>query len=655
MAKDELQDVERAETVEDRPQHSNRIQLSAQPTADRQAHKEERERGRSPTKKDLNIEIVDWEGPNDPSNPFNWSKTKKWILTITVCFISILTGLPAGAYGGGNTQMEQRFNISQDNFPWLFWATTSWNVGAAFFPLIFVPLTETSGRMPGYFGAYILFLIWLIPSATAPNFATLIVTRFFGGGASSVSINIVGGTITDIWKGDRARSIPMSIFGLTSVVGIALGPFIGSAIASQMYWRWIFWIQLAFDGGMLPIFWFILNETRGDLILTSKAKKLRKQGKTNAYAKAELDKPNIWDSLKTSFKRPTKMLVTEWVVFSFTMWISFAWGILFLFQSSVVQVFQECYNFGVMATGLVQLALSGGALVGTIINPLQDMLYLRSAKTNKERPGKPIPEARLYFAVPGSLIFTAGLFWYGWSSYPDVHWIVPTLGIGAVGLGIYEIYMAVVNYLADAYEKYAASALSAASLGRNAFGAFLPLASQSMYTNLGFQWASSLLGFIGLVLSLAPILILLRGEDIRNRSPFMREATYDADEMEARSKSRATYEKSVEERSKSRATSTRSHGSRPGMGSRATSYIDAWRGHWGGAGHGGRGRATPRGSNAATPTGVMSPASMRSPAQTPAHSVRDMAVGSSAPGTPARGRSPTGEAETARKEDKSFF
>lgn len=38
--------------------------------------------------------------------------------------------------------------------------------------------------------------IWLIPSATAPNFATLIVTRFFGGGASSVSINIVGGTIT---------------------------------------------------------------------------------------------------------------------------------------------------------------------------------------------------------------------------------------------------------------------------------------------------------------------------------------------------------------------------------------------------------------------------------------------------------------------------
>jgi MFS family permease len=92
--------------------------------------------------------------------------------------------------------MEAEFGISQANFPWLYWATASWNVGAAVFPLLFVPLTENTGRMPGYFGAYILFLIWLIPSATAPNFATLIVTRFFGGGASSVSINIVGGTIT---------------------------------------------------------------------------------------------------------------------------------------------------------------------------------------------------------------------------------------------------------------------------------------------------------------------------------------------------------------------------------------------------------------------------------------------------------------------------
>lgn len=463
----------------------------------------------------------------------------KFTVRLLTILSSILTGLPAGAYGSGNVQMEAEFGISQDNFPWLYWATASWNVGAAVWPLLFVPLTENTGRMPGYFASYILFLIWLIPSATAPNFATLIVTRFFGGGASSVSINIVGGTITDIWRGEKDRSIPMSIFGMTSVIGIALGPFVGGAAQTHLNWRWIYWVQLISDAALLPVFWFILKETRGDVILARKAKQLRKQGR-NAYAKSELNKANVIEMLKISFKRPTKMLVTEFVVISFTLWVSFAWGILFLFQSSVTQVFTSLYGFGTFQTNLVQLALSAGAVVGTIINPVQDILYLRSSRNNKERPGKPVPEARLYFAVPGSLIFTAGLFWYGWSSYPHVHWIVPTLGIGCVGLGIYEIYMAVVNYLADAYEKYAASALSAASLGRNTFGAFLPLASQALYTNLGFQWASSLLGFIGLALSVVPVILLLKGPDIRARSPFMSESTYDEEEAENRRNSTAS-------------------------------------------------------------------------------------------------------------------
>lgn len=42
---------------------------------------------------------------------------------------SILFGLPAGSYGAANVYMEHEYGISQDKFPWLFWATTSWNVG----------------------------------------------------------------------------------------------------------------------------------------------------------------------------------------------------------------------------------------------------------------------------------------------------------------------------------------------------------------------------------------------------------------------------------------------------------------------------------------------------------------------------------------------
>ena len=80
---------------------------------------------------------------------------------------------------------------------------------------------------------------------------------------------------------------------------------------------------------------------------------------------------------------------------------------------------------------------------------------------------------------------------YGWTSDERLPWIVPALDIGCVGIGIYSLYLAVVIYLAHGYEKYAASALSAASLSRNRFGAFLPLATPALYGSLGFQWASS--------------------------------------------------------------------------------------------------------------------------------------------------------------------
>ncbi|OJJ03869.1 hypothetical protein ASPVEDRAFT_54176 [Aspergillus versicolor CBS 583.65] len=481
------------------------------------------------------IEIHKWNGKDDPDNPFNWSTSYKWVLTVTVCFISILTGLPAGTYGSGNDWMEDQFHVQNSPFPNLYWATTSWNMGAAFWPLIFVPLTESSGRMPGYFVAYIILIATLFGSAFAQNFATILITRFFGGGASSVSINIVGGSISDVWYGEKARSLPMSLFGFTSVVGIALGPFIGSAIVQIPKvdpWRWIFYIQIIYNAGLVPIFWLILRETRADVILRNRARKIRKETGRHVYAQAEINSPSTLRLLQISFKRPTKMLLTEPVVIFFTLWISFAWGILYLFFSSVVQTFSANYNWSIMATGLVQLAISVGAVIGTAVNPLQDWLYLRSSQRNKEKPGKPIPEARLYTSIPGSLLFAAGLFWYGWASMPDVHWIVPTIGITVTGLGIYSIYMAVINYLTDAYERYAASALSAASLGRNSFGAFLPLASPQLFSNLGYGWAGTLLGFIGLALSAVPVVLVLKGPDIRRRSPFMREAMWDSDEPE---------------------------------------------------------------------------------------------------------------------------
>jgi len=115
-------------------------------------------------------------------------------------------------------------------------------------------------------------------------------------------------------------------------------------------------------------------------------------------------------------------------------------------------------------------------------------------------------------------LFVISLFWLGWSASPHIHWIVPTLAGLPFGIGFVLIFMALVNYLTDAYEIFAASALAAASCTRSILGAVLPLAAKPMYDRLGVSWASSLLGFLGLGVSIIPFAFIRYGDRIRANS-----------------------------------------------------------------------------------------------------------------------------------------
>ncbi|KAH9883184.1 hypothetical protein J1614_000040 [Plenodomus biglobosus] len=66
------------------------------------------------------------------------------------------------------------------------------------------------------------------------------------------------------------------------------------------------------------------------------------------------------------------------------------------------------------------------------------------------------------------------------------------------------------------------------------FGAFLPFASFQLFDTLGFGWAGSLLGFVGAALSIVPIVLLIKGKEIRAKSPFMLDSTFDEEETNQR-------------------------------------------------------------------------------------------------------------------------
>lgn len=86
--------------------------------------------------------------------------------------------------------------------------------------------------------------------------------------------------------------------------------------------------------------------------------------------------------------------------------------------------------------------------------------------------------------------------------------------------GIFSIYLAVFLYLADAYHKYASSALAAQSFCRNLLGGVFPLFTPQMFRGLTFQGAGSLLGGLAAALTVVPWVLLLWGPRIRAKSKF---------------------------------------------------------------------------------------------------------------------------------------
>lgn len=131
-----------------------------------------------------------------------------------------------------------------------------------------------------------------------------------------------------------------------------------------------------------------------------------------------------------------------------------------------------------------------GVILILIISIWQEKIAARFGKLSSSAEG------RLYFVCVESILLPVGLFWFGWTSFPSIPWIVPSLAVGCATMGIFSIYLATFNYLADTYHRYASSAIAAQSCCRNLLGGVFPVVTTAMFTNLGFPQASSLLGAI---------------------------------------------------------------------------------------------------------------------------------------------------------------
>lgn len=463
--------------------------------------------------------IMSWNGPSDPENPFNWSIWKKRTVTFLALLATFTTLFDGTIITAAHEAINSEFGISDAHFPNSYWPVATWALGGAASVLVILPMMEDFGVRSGFLGTYVVFICFIIPQALAQSFTALCICRFFAGACVSVLANTSAGVISNIWDGDIARTIPISLYILAYLSGASLGAVLGGAIIQSLNWRWIGYIQLIVYGALFPIYFAFFAESRGDVLLQKRHRKITGVRTTTiSWSKVT----QLLQKLSLSVRRPLYMLVTEPVVFFMALWSAFTVGMIFLATQSVEQVFRGLYGWSIPQACYVQAAIVLGQCAAWPTVLISRKMFARSALHNKDKPGAYLPEARLYVSIPGSFICLAGgLFIYAWTSFSSLPWIAPAVGIFLIGAGSTIVLTALTDYTVDSYSQYAGSAVAAIVLGENVFSAFLPLATQSMYERLGFNWAGTLLGFVGLTLSFVPVLLVIWGKKIRARSRFM--------------------------------------------------------------------------------------------------------------------------------------
>jgi multidrug resistance protein len=479
----------------------------------------------NPEQFEANINCTKEEDPylvrfdkGDPASPKNWSKLKRWYLTMSGGLLILNATFASSAPSAVVPQLTHQFGFSDE----IGTLTISLFVaGYCVGPLLWGPLSEQLGRRPVFIFAFVIYTIFQIACALAQNTAQILVFRFIGGVFAAAPLTNSGALISDIWD-PSTRGTALAAFTLGPFAGPALGPAVaGFIVVAGLSWRWLFWVMSIFAGVCTLQIIFTIPETYEPILLVEKAKRLRKETGNQSYY-APLERQNqvsFSKRLENILAKPFVLLFREPMLIAITVYMSFVYGCLYVLFEAYPIVFTIGHHFNAGISGLMFLPLLVGGIIGVVVYLL--IFHPRYERAMEKYAPNPVPpEVRLETALLAAPFFAVSFFWFAWTSHPSVSYVAPMMSGLLVGCSIVWIFLGLFNYIIDTYLFVAASALASNTVCRSLVGAAFPLFARQMYDSLGTQWASSLLGFVALALMPIPLVLIKYGARIRSKSKY---------------------------------------------------------------------------------------------------------------------------------------
>lgn len=292
--------------------------------------------------------------------------------------------------------------------------------GYCFAPLFWAPLSELFGTRWNLILSAAGATIFNMACALAPNIGGLIIFRFLAGAFGSCAIVVGGGTMANIWSRELL-GVGMSCFAAAPMAGPALGPLIsGWIVVERADWRWGFWACTMLSGLFTALSLVTLRETNPHWTLKSKAKRIREATGDDRYkAPIELRKVEAKELFTRWLILPLLMLIYEPMLQAITLYMSFVYGVLYLFFEAFPVVFMEVHHLNGLQCALTFLGFFIGCIMGIAFYIfVEDRRYQRVIKTHAG--SYPPPEERLRCAIYCSPLLMISLFWFAWTSYDFV-------------------------------------------------------------------------------------------------------------------------------------------------------------------------------------------------------------------------------------------
>ncbi|PYH94538.1 MFS general substrate transporter [Aspergillus ellipticus CBS 707.79] len=470
--------------------------------------------------------LVEWMH-NDPRDPHQMPPWMKLTITLlqAATFLSFL--FASSSLSAAEPQLQAAFGVSTE----LTVADTSLFVlGFAIGPAVWGPLSELYGRQIIYFVTYALTTVCAGATIASQNIATLLILRGLAGAIGASATSNAGGVVSDLYVA-RDRGLATIAYIGPPFLGPSLGPVVCDFLAVAKGWTWVQGLTTIFIGTVFLFGVCLTPETYAPILLKRRAEKLTKMTGKVCVSRLDVDngQKKASDVFKKTMVRPWVLLFKEPIVLLLSVYMAIIYGTMYMEFAAFPIVFEDVRGWPQSTSGLSFIGMMIGQILGCVYSSIDDRRYKKIA--DRTPHGRPPPETRLIPAMVGAITLPIGLFWFAWTNFPSIHWIVCEIGTVLFGFSHVSIFLSVVNYLVDGYTIYAASALAGNAIIRALFGAAFPLFTTPMYHNLGIHWASSIPAFLGLACLPFPWVLYRYGPAIRRHCRYAAESARQLDAM----------------------------------------------------------------------------------------------------------------------------